>query len=219
MTTPDPSHEAFEAWARSLPDKPNITREGDGYRYTYADFLWDAWQAAMAHKGAEVEQAHEARRQAQTELADMQEKRNRIGLDIDRALRGEVNEQSPIADRLKMIAGAGRWQPIETAPKDKTILLGHRNSHGHWRTLRGEWFSQEEIDELWEDPDGVEPGWFETSVEADDVPNVWHTNPTHWMPLPAAPNIWLPEVIDRANAEASLFDDWFDAAPKQEGST
>ena len=82
---------------------------------------------------------------------------------------------------------ADRWQPIETAPKDKTILLGHRNSHGHWRTLRGEWFSQEEIDELWEDPDGVEPGWFETSVEADDVPNVWHTNPTHWMPLPAAP--------------------------------
>ena len=82
-----------------------------------------------------------------------------------------------------------RWQSIKTAPKDKTILLGHRNSHGHWRTLRGEWFSQEEIDELWEDPDGVEPGWFETSVEADDVPNVWHTNPTHWQPLPAAPKL------------------------------
>jgi len=52
MTTPDPNREAFEAWARSLPDKPNITREGDGYRYAYADFLWYAWQAAMAHKGA-----------------------------------------------------------------------------------------------------------------------------------------------------------------------
>ena len=79
------------------------------------------------------------------------------------------------------------WLPIESAPRDKTILLGYRNSHGHWRTLRGEWFSLEEIDEMWEEPDGVEPGWFETSVEADDVPNVWRTNPTHWMSLPQPP--------------------------------
>lgn len=79
------------------------------------------------------------------------------------------------------------WMPIESAPKDKTLLLGYRNSHGHWRTLLGEWFTREEIDEYWEDPDGVEPGWFETSVEADDVPNVWRTNPTHWMPLPQPP--------------------------------
>ena len=79
------------------------------------------------------------------------------------------------------------WLPIESAPRDKTILLGYRNSHGHWRTLRGDWFSREEIDETWEEPDGVEPGWFETSVEADDVPNVWRTNPTHWMSLPQPP--------------------------------
>ena len=79
------------------------------------------------------------------------------------------------------------WLPIESAPRDKTILLGYRNSHGHWRTLRGDWFSREEIDEMWEEPDGVEPGWFETSVEADDVPNVWRTNPTHWMSLPQPP--------------------------------
>ena len=82
---------------------------------------------------------------------------------------------------------ADPWQPIETAPKNKTILIGYRNTHGHWRTLRGEWFSVEEINEMWEDPEGVEPGWFETSVEADDVPNVWRTDPTHWRPLPAAP--------------------------------
>lgn len=79
------------------------------------------------------------------------------------------------------------WQPIATAPRDKTVLLGYRNSHGHWRTLRGEWFSLEEIYDHWEDPEGVDAGWFEMSVEADDVPNVWRTNPTHWMPLPAAP--------------------------------
>ncbi|MCD2164334.1 hypothetical protein [Comamonas koreensis] len=111
MTTPDPSREAFERWAHEycLSSEPNYSK------FTEADCraAHDAgWQAAMAHKSAELQQAHEARRQAQAELADMQEKRNRIGLDIDRALRGEVNEQSPIAGRLKLIAQkAGQWKP------------------------------------------------------------------------------------------------------------
>lgn len=52
MTT-DPSREAFEKWARSLPDKPNLTREGAGYRYVYAECYWEAWQAAMDHKETE----------------------------------------------------------------------------------------------------------------------------------------------------------------------
>ena len=45
-----------------------------------------------------------SRQQAQTQLEAMQEKRNRIGLDIDRALKGQVNEQSPIVERLRLIA-------------------------------------------------------------------------------------------------------------------
>lgn len=84
------------------------------------------------------------------------------------------------------------WQPIETAPKTgRTVLLGYFNSHGNWRTMRGQWFSQEVINETWEEPedyDGLE-GWYETSVEADDVPNCWATDPTHWMPLPAPPKL------------------------------
>lgn len=80
------------------------------------------------------------------------------------------------------------WQPIETAPKTGcTLLLGYPNSLGNWRTTRGQWMSEEYIAENWEDPEDVEPGWFETSVEADDLPNCWCIEPTHWMPLPAAP--------------------------------
>ena len=81
-----------------------------------------------------------------------------------------------------------KWQPIETAPKDgRTLLLGFHNSHGNWRTLRGQWFTQEMIEEWWdEDYEGSE-GWYETSVEADDIPNCWNTKPTHWMPLPEPP--------------------------------
>lgn len=86
------------------------------------------------------------------------------------------------------VAESQQWQPIETAPKDgRTLLLGCFNSHGKWRTMRGEWMSEEYIAEYWEEPDGVEPGWFETAVEAEDIPNCWRIEPTHWMPLPAPP--------------------------------
>lgn len=80
------------------------------------------------------------------------------------------------------------WQPIESAPKDgRTLLLGHFNSRGKWRTARGQWFSADAIAESWEEPDGCDEGWYETTVECEDMPNCWATNPTHWMPLAAAP--------------------------------
>src|SRR5690606_24517759 len=80
------------------------------------------------------------------------------------------------------------WQPIETAPRNgETLLLGCFNSSGNWRTMRGQWMSEGYIVEYWEDPDGAEPGWFETAVEADDIPNCWQITPSHWMPLPPPP--------------------------------
>lgn len=114
MTTPDPSREAFERHMLKIGET-GLSTIGMGAiaRLTSGDYekvstqeRWLTWQAAMVRQAAELEQAHEARRQAQTELSAMQEKCNRIGLDIDRALRGEVNEQLPIAGRLKLIAEA-----------------------------------------------------------------------------------------------------------------
>lgn len=78
------------------------------------------------------------------------------------------------------------WMPIETAPRDgRVLLLGYYNAHGMWRTLRGEWVSEDQIAEYWEVD--AEPGWYETSVEAEDPPNAWPTNPTHWRLLPVPP--------------------------------
>lgn len=82
------------------------------------------------------------------------------------------------------------WQPIETAPKDgRTLLLGYFNLSGKWRTLRGQWYSDDLIAMDWEDPDEGEAGWYETAVEADEPPNLWKTTPTHWMPLPDPPEV------------------------------
>lgn len=62
---------------------------------------------------------------------------------------------------------ATRWQPIETAPQDgRTVLLGYANSHGRWRTLRGQWMSQEFIDENWEEPDS---GDWDVFVETETL--------------------------------------------------
>ena len=80
------------------------------------------------------------------------------------------------------------WMPIESAPKTgRTLLLGYWNSHGKWRTVRGQWMSAEYIGQEWEEPDEVEAGWFETAVEADDVPNCWPVSPSHWQPMPEPP--------------------------------
>jgi hypothetical protein len=103
------------------------------------------------------------------------------------------------------VAGVPQWQSIETAPKDgRTILLGHYNSHGKWRTLRGQWFSAATIAETWEDDECPE-GWYETSVECDDDVNAWWTEPTHWKPLDPPPGA-APSPITDAVAPAGMVD-------------
>jgi hypothetical protein len=80
------------------------------------------------------------------------------------------------------------WQPIETAPKTGcAMLLGYESKHGVWRIVLGKWISKEEIEAEWDQPEDFDAGWYETSFEADDVPNCWPVSPTHWMPLPARP--------------------------------
>jgi hypothetical protein len=61
--------------------------------------------------------------------------------------------------------GQPQWRPIETAPKDGTVLLGYDNGFGReivwWSVPMNEWYSDGEPLEFW--------------------------TPTHWMPLPDAP--------------------------------
>lgn len=113
--------------------------------------------------------------------------------DIVKAMVDYVIPVAPTAEQTDHIAGerkmvVGEWQPIETAPKTgRTLLLGYPNILRKWRTTRGQWMSEAYIAEYWEEPDDAEAGWYETSVEAEDIPSCWPVTPTHWMPLPAAP--------------------------------
>ena len=60
-----------------------------------------------------------------------------------------------------------QWQPIETAPRDKTMVaLLHVGAKGYWRYGVG-WFM----------PQAGWQGW-----NSED-----HKFPTHWMPLPEPP--------------------------------
>lgn len=87
------------------------------------------------------------------------------------------------------------WKKIDEAPKDgRTLLLGYYNCLGNWRTVRGQWMSESYIQQNWEDPDDVEAGWFETSVEAEDSPNCWPVSPSHYMPMPKPPENETGEV-------------------------
>ncbi len=75
-------------------------------------------------------------------------------------------------------ADGPQWRPIETAPRDETvILLGylqHPRMEGSRLVYEGRWHSEQET-------------W--TSVNGFIV----HPSATHWMPLPAAPHIEAPK--------------------------
>ncbi|CAB3689632.1 hypothetical protein LMG3458_02062 [Achromobacter deleyi] len=106
----------------------------------------------------------------------------------DQGAVGIILNAEPCPDCAAPAVPADGWLPIESAPKTgRTLLLGYRNSLGKWRTVRGQWMSFDYIANHWEDPDDVEEGWFETAVEAEEIPNCWRITPTHWMPLPAEP--------------------------------
>jgi hypothetical protein len=137
---------------------------------------------------AEIERLRAALRQAMPLIEDacQQSHHRKQQAHYHRLLveAGNLLEAAPPAE-TKAPTG---WQPIASAPRDgRTLLLGYVNSCGRWRTLRGQWYSQSLIEDEWEEPENGSPGWYETSVENDDPPNCWQTEPTHWMPLPAPP--------------------------------
>lgn len=66
-----------------------------------------------------------------------------------------------------------KWQPIETAPKDTAILIYASAYYvAHFNTTNDKW---------WTYSDG-------TKTAGERLLNSW-SGPTHWMPLPDAPDL------------------------------
>ena len=89
------------------------------------------------------------------------------------------------------------WQPIETAPKGRKLILGYRNCCGNWRTIVGKYvlpgtleITEEAIDRLnLDDGDAgtyAPEGWYETPDNAEFIDRT-DSEPTHWMPIPPPP--------------------------------
>lgn len=70
------------------------------------------------------------------------------------------------------------WQPIETAPRDRVILVGYDSEAGkklepHQRVYEARW---DERQQTWTSRNGF----------------ILHSHATHWMPFPPAPDATSP---------------------------
>ena len=77
-------------------------------------------------------------------------------------------ELEKLRAELENIKAENEWQPIETAPKDKSNVVLLRQQCG-----------------------SVANGYFLAEAYAGNGAWIWpyiHKTPTHWMPLPKAPN-------------------------------
>jgi len=83
------------------------------------------------------------------------------------------SEYDKLKAEVERLRKAGEWQPIETAPKDMTRVLGYVEEYivVMW------WFTYSNGRSCWETVDG------ESEVD-----------PTHWMPLPKPPQEGKPSV-------------------------
>lgn len=95
-----------------------------------------------------------------------------------------------IADlRAALAAESGRgsgWQPIETAPKGRKVIVGYRNSLGKWRTVMGCYYLAGTLESDADDSGWAPEGWYEESETHEDIMPC-DCEPTHWQPLPEPP--------------------------------
>ena len=86
---------------------------------------------------------------------------------------------------------AETWQSIATAQTDgRKVIVFYTNRNSMPRTVMARWMTDEQAAESDGDGVGLEAGWYECIDNWDDYTEVaiHEGEPTHWMPLPAAPH-------------------------------
>jgi len=80
-----------------------------------------------------------------------------------------------LASEITRLRSLTEWRPIETAPKNEAEVLLF------WPFITQDGYA---TNGFWDDPGpGVEPHWYSPTV------NGGATQPTHWLPLPPAPEV------------------------------
>jgi hypothetical protein len=98
------------------------------------------------------------------------------------------------------------WQPIETAPKGRVLLVYYKNSLGNGRTMRARHYLPETLESDTTESGWADEGWYEESEAYEYLMPLEH-DPTHWMPLPAGP--------DTAPQPPQQTAEWADLPPEE----
>lgn len=117
-----------------------------------------------------------------------------------------LDELLAAKERIRALEAAqpapGAWQPIETAPHQKNVLIAYTNELSKSRVVKAkfvpryteeapcEGFCDSGCDEYDEENDRytVIEGWYEQIDNWDAYSEIFiHYKPTHWQPLPAPP--------------------------------
>ena len=109
-------------------------------------------------------------------------------------------EQEPVAQR---------WQPIETAPKGRIVLVYYKNSLGNGRTMRARYYLPETLDSDTTESGWADEGWYEESEAYEYLMPLEH-DPTHWMPLPAGPDT-APQPTKQPLTDEEIAALWLDS--------
>lgn len=92
------------------------------------------------------------------------------------------------ADAIEALARETQWRPIETAPKDGTVVLFWSTRDG---VCIGRWVEQkykrwEAVDETTQRLAGIDD-YSDWCANNGDSCGMWSKGATHWLPLPARP--------------------------------
>lgn len=97
-----------------------------------------------------------------------------------------VERRHAAMEALRAELAKDEWQPIETAPKGRKLIVGYLNRANRWRTVMGCYYEPETLESEETESGWAEAGWYEES-DTYDVIMPCDCEPTHWMPLPAPP--------------------------------
>jgi hypothetical protein len=193
MTHPESQaeREAFEAKCREAGHEFRTQRRGDSYKWPWQDAWWRVWKASAEHPRAaqspvvapqsdrptkeELQQAiYDKVSRAEDLMQDIPPK-NAVARyhEASKTLHEVVEQLFAAPPSTPAVPG---WLPIETAPKDGTEVLLYLPAP--WDEVRvAHWFAPWSN---WQERDDPNPS-------RDEYVGIGSELPTHWQPLPAAP--------------------------------